>query len=46
MATLANSEDPEEVVHNAAFHRGLHRLQRQNPYSVKEIQPFGGNYNL
>ena len=26
MGTLANSEDPEEMQHNAAFHQGLHYL--------------------
>ena len=25
---LANCEDPDEMPHNAAFHRGLHFLQR------------------
>ena len=24
MSTLANSEDPDEMQHNAAFHQGLH----------------------
>ena len=24
MCTLANSEDPDEMQHNAAFHQGLH----------------------
>ena len=24
MGTLANSEDPDEMQHNAAFHQGLH----------------------
>ena len=40
MGTLANSADPDEVLHNAAFHQGLHCLPRQNPSSVKEIQFF------
>ena len=26
MGTLANSEDPDEMQHNAAFHQGLHYL--------------------
>ena len=26
MGTLTNSEDPDELQHNAAFHLGLHRL--------------------
>ena len=28
MDTLANSEDPDEMQHNAAFHQGLHCLLR------------------
>ena len=27
MITIANSEDPDEMQHNAAFHQGLHCLQ-------------------
>ena len=30
MGTLANSEDPHEIQHNAAFHQGLHCLLRLN----------------
>ena len=26
MATFTNSEDPDEMMHNAAFHQGLHCL--------------------
>ena len=26
MSTLTNSEDPDEMTHNAAFHQGLHCL--------------------
>ena len=26
MGALANSEDPDEMQHNAAFHHGLHYL--------------------
>ena len=26
MDTLANSDDPDEMQHNAAFHQGLHCL--------------------
>ena len=37
--TLANSEDPDEMLHNAAFHQGLHCLLRQNQ-SEKAIQYF------
>ena len=28
MGTFANSEDPDEMQHNAAFHQGLHCLLR------------------
>ena len=28
MGILANSEDPDEMQHNAAFHQGLHCLLR------------------
>ena len=28
MGTLANSEDPDEMQHKAAFHQGLHGLLR------------------
>ena len=38
MGTLANSEDPDEVPHNVAFHQGLHCLLSQNRSSEKEIQ--------
>ena len=30
MGTMANSEDPDEMPHKAAFHQGLHCLLRQN----------------
>ena len=29
MRTLANSEEPDEMPHDAAFHQGLHCLLRQ-----------------
>ena len=32
-----NSEDPNEMPHNAAFHQGLHCLLRQIRSSEKEI---------
>ena len=38
MYTLANSEDPDEMLHKAAFHQDLHRLLRQNQSSEKENQ--------
>ena len=40
MATLANSIDPDEMPHNAAFHQGLHCLLRQNQPSEKQIRYF------
>ena len=38
MGTMANSEDPDEKLHKAVFHWGLHYLLRQNRSSEKEIQ--------
>ena len=38
MCTLANSEDPGEIMHNAVFHQGLHCLLSQKRLSEKEIQ--------
>ena len=32
---MANSEDPDEMPHKAAFHSGLHFLLRQNRSSGK-----------
>ena len=39
---LQNSEDPDELPHNAAFHQGLHYLLR-----LKDLQTtiFLENYN-
>ena len=34
---LANSEEPDEMPHNVAFHLGLHYLPRQNQSLEKEI---------
>ena len=44
MSTFANTEDPDEMQHNAAFHQGLHcfkvkKIFRQNNISFE-------NYNL
>ena len=36
MGTLANSEDPDEMQHNAAFHLGLHCLLRLKQPSQTE----------
>ena len=46
MGTLANSEDPDKILHNAAFHQDLHCLPRQDRSSeTKNIKCFG-NSNL
>ena len=37
MGTLANSIDPDEMQHNAAFHHGLHCLLRLKSSSSTEI---------
>ena len=44
--TLANSEDPDEMPHDVAFHQGLHCLLRHNRSSEEEIQYFVLNYIL
>ena len=46
--TLANSEDPDEILHNAALHQGLRclLLLSETLTSEKEIQFLLGNYNL
>ena len=36
MGTLANSEDPDEMQHDASFHQGLHCLIRLKPLSGTE----------
>ena len=38
MSTLTNGEDPDEMLHNAAFHQGLHCLLKQKRSSENEIQ--------
>ena len=37
MGTLANSDDPDEMQHDAAFHQGLHCLLRLKQPSGTEI---------
>ena len=44
MCTLANIEDQDEMLHNAAFHQGLHCLLRQKQ-SSKRNTILGGNYS-
>ena len=46
MSTFANSEDPDEMQHDAAFHQGLHCLLTEKRSSDKRIQYFFENYNL
>ena len=36
MGTFTNSEDPDEMLHNVAFHQGLHCLLRLKRYSDKK----------
>ena len=38
--TLANSKDPDEMLHKAAFHQGLHCLLRQIQSSETEVHHF------
>ena len=45
MSSFANSADPDEMQHNAAFHQGLQCLLRLKRYSDKEMQ-YLFNYNL
>ena len=40
MGNLTNSEDTDEMSHNAAFNQGLHCLLKQKRSSVKKIQYF------
>ena len=40
MVTLANSEDPHEMQHNAAFHQGLHCLLKSKQPSGTEIHHY------
>ena len=37
---MANSEDPYEMLHKAAFHHGMHHLLRQSQSSEKEAKYF------
>ena len=43
-STLANSEDPDEMQHNAAFHQGLHCLKGKKDLTKEYILFL--NYNL
>ena len=35
---MTNSEDPDKMLHNAAFYQGLHCLLRQNQSLERKIQ--------
>ena len=37
MGSSTNSEYPDEIPHNAAFHQGLHCLLKQKRFSDKKI---------
>ena len=39
MSNLANSENPDEMPHNASFYHGLHCLQKQNGLQGVNIWP-------
>ena len=39
-STFANSEDPDEMQYNAAFHQGLHCLYRLKNHQSKEYNIF------
>ena len=45
-STLTNSDDPDEMQHNAAFHQGLHCFLRLKKSSYNRIQNCFVNYNL
>ena len=40
MGAMANSDDPDERAHSAAFHQGLHCLLRQNQSLRKKVNVF------
>ena len=40
MGTFTNSEDPDEMPHNAAFHKGLHCLVRKKTDLLTKITFF------
>ena len=40
MGTFTNSEDHDEMLHNAAFHQGLHCLLRKKKSSHKKYNIF------
>ena len=46
MGTLANIEDPDEMLHYAAFHQVLHCLLKTKSIIRERNIIFFGNYNL
>ena len=42
--SLANSDDPDEMLHYAAFHQGLHCLVRQN--KLLGLKYFDNNFEI
>ena len=46
MGTFANSEDPDEMQHDAAFHQGLHCMLRLRHPSGKEKHQNFENFTL
>ena len=46
MCTLANSEDPDEMPLNVAFHQGLHCLLRQKTIFRERNAILFGNHNV
>ena len=46
MSTFANSEDTDEMQHDAAFHQGLHCLQKSKRSSDKKKYNIFLHYNL
>ena len=46
MSNLANSEDPDEMQHNAAFHQGLHCLLQLKQTLGTEIHNSLENFYL
>ena len=47
MGSFINSEDQDEMPHNAAFHKGLHcLLSIKKGYSDKKNTIFSENYSL
>ena len=45
MSTFANSEDPDEMQHNNAFHQGLHCFVKVKKTFRQKNQIFFENYN-